>query len=134
MVTDVATKTNAVRKNLQDNKFSWNESAEKSFQELKNSINEETVLGFYSLDDPIQVIAGASSYGLGAVLVQNNGKESRIITWGHRSFSVREQKFHVTENGTMALVWAVERFHIYLYGRKFDLVTDHSYDHRQNIL
>jgi hypothetical protein len=124
-IPDVATKTNLLRELIKNGKYNWNEEINKSFTELKNALDEKVLLGYYSFNDDITVVADASNTGLGGVLIQTNAAGPRIIAFGHRSLSEREQKFHITEKEAMALVWAVEHFHRYLFGRKFDLITDH---------
>ena len=37
-----------------------------------------------------------------------------------------ERRYSQTEKEALALVWACERFNIYVYGRKFELQTDHK--------
>jgi hypothetical protein len=61
------------------------------------------------------VYADASQTGSGAVLTQPNDEDTRIIVYGHRSLSPREQKFNITEKEAMALVCALEHFHKYLF-------------------
>ncbi len=43
-----------------------------------------------------------------------------------RSLTDYEHRYSQTEREALALVWACERLHPYVYGRKFDLVTDHK--------
>ena len=65
--------------------------------------------------------------GLGAVLVQVKGGESRAICYASRSLSQVECRYSQTEKEALALVWACERFHLYLYGLpQFNLVTNHE--------
>lgn len=125
-IPDVATKTYPLRQLIKNNKFSWEKPQETAFKELKSTLTNDSVLGFYSVHDPTFVIADASPVGLGAVLCQNSEEGPRVIAYGHRSLSEREQKYHITEKEAMALVWAVEHFHRYLFGKKFDLITDHK--------
>lgn len=50
---------------------------------------------------------------------------ARIIAYGHRSLSDREQRYHITGKEALAS-WAENHFHRYLFGKEFDLVTDHK--------
>ena len=65
--------------------------------------------------------------GLGAVLVQEKNGEGRAVCYASRSLSSVERRYSQTEKEALALVWACERFNLYLYGlQTFDLVTDHE--------
>lgn len=72
------------------------------------------------------VFADASPVGLGAVLVQIGRRGPRVIAYGNKTLSECEKRYCQTEKEALALVWAVEHFHMFLYGKEFDLVTDHK--------
>ena len=75
---------------------------------------------------PTKVIADASPVGLGAVLVQQQGEELRVISYASRSLSDTKRRYSQTEKEALAIVWSCERFHMYLYGADFELMTDHK--------
>lgn len=54
-----------------------------------------------------------------------NGTE-RPVAFASRAFSLTEQKYSTGEREALACVWACERWHVYLYGQKFTLRTDHQ--------
>lgn len=54
-----------------------------------------------------------------------DGNEYRIICYASKSLSNQERRYAKTEKEALALVWAVEKFHMYLYGIAFELITDH---------
>ena len=73
------------------------------------------------------MIADATPVGLGAVLVQEKNGESRAVCYASRSLSQVERRYSQTEKEALALVWACERFDLYLCGlQTFDLVMDHE--------
>ena len=48
------------------------------------------------------------------------------MSYASRNLSEVERRYAQTEKEALALVWACERFHIYVYGREFQLETDHK--------
>ena len=106
--------------------FRWGKSEQESFVELKRRLADAETLGYYDKSAPTKVIADASPVGLGAVLVQEQDGEFRVISYASRSLSDTERPYSQTEKEALALVWACERFHVYLYGVEFELLTDHK--------
>ncbi|KAK2559429.1 Uncharacterized protein P5673_018062 [Acropora cervicornis] len=98
-----------------------------SFKELKRQLASAPVLAYFDKDAHTRVIADASPVGLGAVLVQEKNGDSRAVCYASRSLSQVERRYSQTEKEALALVWACERFNLYLSGlQTFDLVTDHE--------
>ena len=54
-----------------------------------------------------------------------NGEE-RPVEYISRMLSPAEARYAQIDREALAIVWAVKRFHLYLYGREFTLVTDHK--------
>lgn len=106
--------------------FTWGKEEKMSFNELKRCLANAETLGYYDKSAPTKVIADASPVGLGAVLVQEQRGEFRVISYASRSLSDTERRYSQTEKEALALVWACERFHIYIYGSQFELLTDHK--------
>lgn len=104
----------------------WKDEQDKAFEHLKEGLSTVKSLGYYDANDDTQVIADASPVGLGAVLIQNDGQGPRIIAYGNRTLTNLERKYSQTEKEALALVWAVEHFCIFLFGKKFTLITDHK--------
>ncbi|XP_037028486.1 uncharacterized protein K02A2.6-like [Bradysia coprophila] len=106
--------------------FRWEDEQKDAFEKLKNQLTSDTVLGYYNVNDRTQIIADASPVGLGAVLIQFKECGPRIIAYASRSLTKIERKYSQPEKEALALVWAVERFHFYIFGREFELVSDHK--------
>lgn len=105
----------------------WKSEQNEAFQCLKEALTGIPTLGYYDPNDHTQVFADASPVGLGAVLIQTDSNGPRIIAYGNKSLTECERRYCQTEKEALALVWAVEHFHIYLYGKNnFDLITDHK--------
>ena len=69
----------------------------------------------------------ASSYGLGAVLEQKDEKGLlRPISYASRTLAKAEKNYSQTEKEGLAVVWAVSKFHKYLFGRFFEIWSDHK--------
>lgn len=126
-IPNLATCTEPLRRlTHQNTDFTWGHDQQTAFDELKKQLSNSSMLGFYNKNDRTQIIADASPVGLGAVLIQFDDKGPRVISYASRSLTQTEQKYAQTEKEALALVWGVERFHFYIYGKKFELITDHK--------
>ena len=69
----------------------------------------------------------ASHKGIGAVLSQisSDGKE-HPIAYASRKLLPREVKYATVEQECLAIVWALKYFRHYLYGKEFNIQTDHK--------
>nr|CAI5849022.1 unnamed protein product [Callosobruchus analis] len=104
----------------------WLKEQKESFEKIKQILTKIQTLGYYDVEDKTQVIADASPVGLGAVLLQINHEGPRIIAYGDRTLTDCERRYSQTEKEALALVWSVEHFNIFLFGKEFELVTDHK--------
>ncbi|XP_011858920.1 PREDICTED: uncharacterized protein K02A2.6-like [Vollenhovia emeryi] len=114
-----------IKKNASIEEY-WTKKQEEAFKGLKGTLINIQTLGYYDVKDKTQVIADASPVGLGAVLVQIDTNGPRIIAYGNRTLTDCERKYSQTEKEALALVWAIEHFRVFLFGKEFDLVTDHK--------
>lgn len=109
-----------------DATFVWGPEQQKSFDKPKELLSKAETLGYFDIKAHTKVIADASPVGLGAVLVQEQAGEQRVISYASRSLSDVEKRYSQTEKEALALVWACEMFNMYLYGTEFELYTDHK--------
>ncbi|XP_058453152.1 uncharacterized protein K02A2.6-like [Malaya genurostris] len=125
-IPDLATKTDPLRNMLRGNKkFEWTKTHQSAFEGIKKAVLKIENLGFFDPRDSTILVADASPSGLGAVLMQENSQGvKRVIAYASKSLTDLERKYFQTEREALALVWAVDRFRIYLQGVKFKLVTD----------
>ena len=107
--------------------WAWSKKCEETFQAIKGMLSSDQVLTHYNPTLPLSLAADASAYGVGAVISQTyaDGGE-RPIAYASRTLMTAGQKYAQVEKEVLALVFGVKRFHQYLYGRIFTLITDHK--------
>ncbi|KII72937.1 hypothetical protein RF11_12305 [Thelohanellus kitauei] len=76
---------------------------------------------------PIIMSTDASAVGIEGVLAHRleDGTE-RHVTYVSRQLSKAEINYSVTDREALSIIYAVKKFHEYIYGREFILVTDHK--------
>ena len=69
-----------------------------------------------------------SPAGLAAILSQKDQETETtlIITYASRSLTETEQRYSQTEREALAIVWACEHLHLYIYGKPLTVYTDHK--------
>lgn len=104
--------------------FVWGTEQQGAFDALKDSLaNAETLAYFDSNAEETKLI---TDVGLGAVLTQVQGGCERVVAYASSSLKDVEHRYSQTEKEALGLVWGCERFHVYLYGVEFTLLTDHK--------
>lgn len=113
---------------LQKNaRWRWTVKCTEAVKAAKKLLLTSNMLTHYDPTMPLKLAADASQYGLGAVIshVLPNGEE-KPIAFSSRSLGKSEKNYSQIDKEALALVYGVRKFHTYLYGRKFTLVTDHK--------
>ena len=97
-------------------------------EELLHDLNGSTVfkVAHFKVGCRTRIVADASPVGLGAVLTQQQGGVWRVVSYASRSLTDVERRYSQTEKEALALVWACERFNMYVSGQSCELETDHK--------
>ncbi|XP_003737698.1 uncharacterized protein K02A2.6-like [Galendromus occidentalis] len=110
-----------------DTGFEWTHACERSFQKMKQCLQSDLLLTHYDPNLPIIISADASQSGIGCVLLHEMPNQTqKAIMHASRSLSDTERKYSQIEKEALALVYAVKKFHKFIFGRKFILNTDHK--------
>ncbi len=108
------------------NKVEWGQSQEEAFQMLKRKIAAKPVLRLPDLSKPFVLRTDASDLGIGAVLLQEHSGVLFPVAYASKKLLAREKAYSTMEKECLAIVWAVRKFRVYLYGAPFVLQTDHQ--------
>ena len=112
---------------LLQKKWVWKKPQENAFHAVKELLRSSRVLVHFNEKLPLILACDASSYGLGAVLSHRMPDGSdRPIGFVSRTLSVTERRYSQLDREALAIIFGVKRYHQYLYGREFELRTDHK--------
>lgn len=117
-----------VHKLLQkETKWQWSEAQQAAFDKSKEMMQSAEVLVHYDPEKDIVLSCDASPYGVGAVLSHHmpDGTE-RPIGFTSRTLNPAEKNYSQLDKDGLAVMFGIKRFHKYIYGRKFTIVTDHK--------
>ena len=122
-IPNCASKTANLRALLQENSiFLWEPVHEQEFNALKEEIAKATTLNYYDPQKETTLEVDASSKGIGAALIQNN----RPIAFASKSLTSSESNYSNIERECLAVLYGIQRFHHYLFGKHFIVITDHQ--------
>ena len=109
-----------------DAPFKWDSACESAFNNIRDALQQPPVLCHPDYTKPFVVDTDASGFGLGATLSQFcAGGVERVVAYASRTLSVAERKWHTRELEALAIIWAIELFRPYVWGRHFTVRSDH---------
>ncbi|KAL8597750.1 hypothetical protein ACOMHN_001709 [Nucella lapillus] len=102
--------------------WTWTPTHDKAFETVQKLVTEAPVLAFYNPEEELTIQCDASQSGLGAVLLQNE----RPVAYASRALTDTETRYAQIEKELLAIVFAVEKFHQYTFGRQVKVQSDHK--------
>jgi len=107
-----------------DSEFCWRpETHGVAFDDLKSMLVTAPVLAYFDTAKPIVVQCDASQGGIGAVLLQ----DGRPVEYASRAMTRTEQDSYAQiEKELLAIVFALQRFHTYVYAQHIVVETGHK--------
>ena len=104
----------------------WGPEQETAFTRVKEELSKPTVLALYQPGSETKIAADASSYGLGAVLLQRTANTWKPVAYASRALSETEKRYAQIEKEGLAVTWACTKFTDYILGCKFMIESDHK--------
>lgn len=107
--------------------WEWKEPQREPFKEIKMRLTGADVLMHYNPEIPVVLATEASEYGLGAVIYHKRKDGTQgVVAYASRSLTKEERNYAQIEKEALGIVYGVEKFIQFLYGRKLTLPTDHQ--------
>lgn len=108
-------------------KFTWTETAQAAFDQLKTCLSSAPVLQQPDFSLPFFIQCDASTVGVGSVLFQimSDGQE-HPIAFHSKKFNSAQKNYSITELECYAAVLSVKHFRAYVEMMPFTIITDHA--------
>ena len=104
----------------------WGPDQANSYRQLQSELTTPKVLTHYNPEFPTKISADATSYGIGAVLLQQIDEKWLPVAYASRAMTTTESRYAQIEKEALAITWACEKFSSYVLGKQIFLKTDHK--------
>ncbi|GFV60024.1 transposon Tf2-6 polyprotein [Trichonephila clavipes] len=105
-----------------DSVWIWDTNTERDFELVKQAIMKFPCLKYFNGNKAVTVSVDASKNGLGAVLLQ----DGQPVAYGSVSITQTQQHCAQIEKELMAVIYGLEHFNYYTYGRIVTVQTVHK--------
>ena len=110
---------NLIKKEIQ---WHWGPEHEKSIQDITEILGKDPVLKLFDPKEKATIQCDSSSEGLGACLLQ----EGQPIAYASKALTDSEKNWAQIEKEMLAIVFAAEHFHDYIFGQEIEVQSDHK--------
>ena len=101
------------------------QTEEQACVNAKKLLLESQTLVHYDDALPLYLSYDVSSYGAGAVLSPYIDNHYRPIAFASCTLTPAQKNYYQLDKEAFSIVFGIKRFHQYLSGRKFTIITDH---------
>jgi len=108
------------------NELVWTEAKNRPFKSLKKYISKPPILKLPNFEQEFVLQTDASNNRIGAILLQEELAIEHPIAFASRKLLPREIHYSTIEKECLAIVWAIQKFQNFLYGKSFIPEMDHE--------
>lgn len=109
-----------------DSKWCWQAEQQEAFKTVKAALVSRPVLAIFDHSLPTELHTDASSSAVAAILFQTHDGVQRVVAYFSKKTTIDQRQYHSYELETMAVVYALHHFRVYLLGINFTVITDCS--------
>lgn len=102
--------------------YLWLSKYTQELQKVKNKLASPQASASFDETKQITIHTDASKNGLGCCMLQ----EGRPVYFASRSLTPTEQNYAQIEIEFLGIIFAVNKFHHFIYGRNTKVLTDHK--------
>ena len=123
MLKDFRISCNPLRQLTKDTAaWYWSFEQEKAFHQVKEALVKAPVLRFFNERKPLTLQCDASQFALGVALLQ----DGHPVAFASRALSPAEERYAQIERELLAVVYGMEDFDYFTYGRNVLVESDHK--------
>ena len=107
--------------------WKWTANCDQAFGDIKHALTSETTLKHYDLGLPVEFVRGRIT------LRTRRSHHARVSKWdtpsiayASRTLNEHEKRYGQIDKEALAIMFGLKRFHLYLYGRHFTILTHHK--------
>ena len=109
-----------------DTKFKYDESCQNSFEEIKSRLVEAPIMAKPDWNREFEIMCYASDFAMVAALGQKAEKVFKAIYYANKTFNEAQENYSTTEKEMLAIVFACEKFRLYILGSHVIIHTNHA--------
>ena len=105
--------------------FTWGRAQQAAFDDLKSVMTTAPVLAIPDPSLPYEVYTDSSAFGVGAILLQDQGRGLQPCAYLSHKLSNAERNYTTHEQELLAVIYALNTWRAYLEGARFKVNSDH---------
>ena len=108
-------------------RFHWSPECQHSFECLKRALVSDQVVRYPRVDLPYKLYTDASDLCVGAILCQTHEDGTEyVVQYVSHQLSGPQKRWATIEKEAYAVVYALQKLRVYLYGAQFVVYSDHK--------